>query len=178
MGAKRATGLALALFALILLAGALLGCDQISQDNGPQMIDEPTVASSQPEASVEPTVKVQTTQNLSIQVNNTTMTIELTDTDAAREFASKVSQGDIVVNLRPYGGFEQVGELPWTLPRSDRQVTTEAGDVMLYQGDQIAIFHDSNSWSYTPLGKIVGYDADTLGWVHGGEELQAVISDN
>ncbi len=106
------------------------------------------------------------------------MTIELADTDAARELASKVSQGDIVVNLRPYGGFEQVGKLPWTLPRSDRQVTTEAGDIMLYQGNQIAIFHGSNSWSYTPLGKIVEYDVDALGWAHGGEEAQAVLSNN
>ncbi len=126
---------------------------------------------------MESTAETQTAQSLSIQVNNTTMTIELADTDAARELASKVSQGDIVVNLRPYGGFEQVGELPWALPRSDRQITTEAGDVMLYQGDQITIFHGSNSWSYTPLGKIVGYDANALGWAHGGEEVQAVLSD-
>lgn len=106
------------------------------------------------------------------------MVVELADTDAARELASKASQGDIVVDLRPYGGFEQVGELPWTLPRSNRQITTEAGDVMLYQGNQIAIFHGSNSWSYTPLGKIAGYDVNALGWAHDGDELQAVISSN
>ena len=127
---------------------------------------------------MEPTAETQAAQSLSIQVNSTTMTIELADTDAARELASKVSQGNIVVNLHPYGGFEQVGELPWALPRSDRQITTEAGDVMLYQGNQITIFRGSNSWSYTPLGKIVGYDANALGWDHGGEEVQAVLSDN
>ena len=127
---------------------------------------------------MEPTAGTQAVQSLSIKIDNTTMVIELAGTDAARELALKVSQGDIVVNLRPYGGFEQVGELPWTLPRSDQQVTTEAGDVMLYQGNQIAFFHGSNSWSYTPLGKIVGYDADALGWAPGGEEVQAVLSDN
>lgn len=175
MRAKRAAGLA---FALVLLAGALPGCAEAPQNNGPQVVDEPTAASSQPEASAEPTGEAQTAQSLSIQVNNTTMTIEFADTDAARELASKVSQGDIAVNLRPHGGFEHVGELPWTLPRSDQQITTEAGDVMLYQGNQIAIFHGSNSWPYTPLGKIVGYDANAPEWAHGGEELQAVISEN
>lgn len=65
---------------------------------------------------MEPTAETLATQSLSIQVDNTTLTIELADTDAARELASKVSQGDIAVNLRPYRGFEQVGELPWTLP--------------------------------------------------------------
>lgn len=175
MGTKRATGFAIA---LILLAGAVAGCTEESQDSEPQVVDGPAVASSQPGASMESTAETQATQSLNIQVNDATMAIELADTDAARELALKVSQGEIVVNLHPYGGFEQVGELPWTLPRSDRQITTEAGDVMLYQGNQMAIFHGSNSWSYTPLGKIVGYDADALEWAHSGEEAQAVISDN
>lgn len=175
MGAKRATGLA---FALMLLSGALAGCTEGSQDDEPQVVDEPAAASSQLEAAAEQTADAQATQSLSIQVDDAVMTIELADTDAARELALKVSQGEIVVNLQPYGGFEQVGKLPWTLPRSDRQITTEAGDIMLYQGNQVAIFHGSNSWSYTPLGKIVGYDADALGWSQGGEEIQAVISDN
>jgi len=38
------------------------------------------------------------------------------------------------------------------LPRDDRQTTTEAGDIVLYSGDQIVIFYGSNSWSYTRLG--------------------------
>lgn len=175
MAAKRATG---SVFALMLLAGALAGCAEGSQDNGAQVVDGSAVASSQPEASAEPTAEARSAQSLSIQIDNTAVSIELADTDAARELASKVSQGDIVVNLRPYGGFEQVGELPWTLPRSDRQITTEAGDVMLYQGNQVVIFHGSNSWSYTPLGKIVGYDVDALAWGQDGEEIQVVISDN
>ncbi|WP_297155003.1 cyclophilin-like fold protein [uncultured Ellagibacter sp.] len=175
MGAKRATGLA---FALMLLSGALAGCAEGSQDNAPQIVEEPAAASSQPEAAAEQTADAQAAQSLSIQVDDAAMTIELADTDAARELASKASQGDITVDLHPYGGFEQVGELPWTLPRSNRQVTTEAGDVMLYQGNQIAIFHGSNSWAYTPLGQIVGYEAGALGWVHGDEEVQVVISDD
>lgn len=175
MRAERAIGLSLA---LILLAETLPGCAEGSQGKGPQVVGEPAVTSSQPGASSESAAEAQAARSLSIQVGNTTMVVELADTDAARELASKASQGDIAVNLRPYGGFEQVGELPWTLPRSDRQITTEAGDVMLYQGNQIAIFHGSNSWSYTPLGKIAGYDGNALGWAHDGDELQAVISNN
>lgn len=34
------------------------------------------------------------------------------------------------------------------------QTTTQAGDIVLYQGDQIVLFYGSNSWSYTRLGKI------------------------
>lgn len=175
MRAERAAGLA---FALMLITGALAGCVEGSQGNGSQAVDESAVAPSQPEASHEPTAGVQTPQSLSLRVGNATMVIELADTDAARELASKVSQGDVAVSLHPHGGFEQVGELPWTLPQSDRQITTEAGDVMLYQGNQIAIFHGSNSWSYIPLGKIVGYDANAPEWAHGDEDIQIVINEN
>ena len=113
MGAKRVTG---SVFALMLLAGALAGCAEGSQGDGAQVVDGSAVALSQPEASAEPTAEARAAQSLSIQVDDTAMSIELADTDAARELTSKVSQGDIVVNLHPYGGFEQVGELPWTLP--------------------------------------------------------------
>lgn len=40
------------------------------------------------------------------------------------------------------------------------------GDNMLYRGNQIVIFYDSNSWSYTPIGHI---DASA-------EELEAFLS--
>ena len=34
----------------------------------------------------------------------------------------------------------------------DRQTTTQAGDIVLYSGNQIVIFYGSNSWAYTRLG--------------------------
>ena len=35
-------------------------------------------------------------------------------------------------------------------------MTTEAGDIVLYSGNQIVVFYGSNSWSYTKLGHIDG----------------------
>ena len=40
------------------------------------------------------------------------------------------------------------------------QTVTQAGDIVLYNGNQIVIFYGSNSWSYTRLGKI----DDLTGW--------------
>jgi len=34
--------------------------------------------------------------------------------------------------------------------------TTEPGDVILYQGNQITIYYDTNTWSFTRLGKVQG----------------------
>jgi len=53
-----------------------------------------------------------------------------------------------------YGGFEQVGSIGTSLPRNDVQTTTEAGDIVLYSGNQIVVFYGSNSWAYTRLGKV------------------------
>ena len=67
----------------------------------------------------------------------------------------------------PYGGFEQVGSLGAELPSDDVQMTTEAGDIVLYSGDQIVIFYGSNIWAYTKLGRITDRSdaevADLLG---------------
>lgn len=37
----------------------------------------------------------------------------------------------------PAGDFEQVGSLGTSLPREDKQTTTQAGDIVLYSGSQI-----------------------------------------
>lgn len=53
-----------------------------------------------------------------------------------------------------YGGFEQVGSLGTSLSRNDKQTTTQAGDIVLYSGNQMVVFYGSNSWAYTRLGRI------------------------
>lgn len=60
----------------------------------------------------------------------------------------------VTLEMSPYGGFEVVGALPQSLPTSNSEISTQPGDIMLYQGNQLVIFYGSNSWSYTPIGKI------------------------
>lgn len=66
------------------------------------------------------------------------------------------SLAPLTVKMSAYGGFEQVGSLGRSLPRNDTHITTRAGDIVLYSGNQIVIFHGSNSWAYTRLGRITG----------------------
>lgn len=37
---------------------------------------------------------------------------------------------DLTISVSNYGGFEKVCQLEKTLPRNDKQITTEAGDVI------------------------------------------------
>ena len=67
----------------------------------------------------------------------------------------------LTVEMSMYGGFEQVGSLGSSLPRSDAQTTTDYGDIVLYSGNQIVIFYGTNSWAYTRLGHITA-DKETM----------------
>ena len=48
------------------------------------------------------------------------------------------------------------------LPQNNESITTTAGDVILYQGNNICLYYGSNSWSFTRLGKIEGMSKDEL----------------
>ena len=97
-----------------------------------------------------------------IKVNNSVLNIELEDNLATIELKERLKNGDIVVNAHDYGGFEKVGDLGFLLPREDTSITTSAGDIVLYQGNQISLFYNSNSWSYTKLGKLQNVSSSEL----------------
>lgn len=78
----------------------------------------------------------------------------LEDNSSAKALIEKLNSGPITVDMHDYGNFEKVGSLPWELPRNDENITTVPGDIILYQGDQITIYYDRNSWSFTRLAKI------------------------
>ena len=66
----------------------------------------------------------------------------------------------VVIQMNDYAGFEKVGALGRNLTTSNTQTTTNAGDIVLYSGNQIVMFYGSNSWSYTRIGHI----SDLTGW--------------
>ena len=106
-----------------------------------------------------------------IKVNNNVLNIELEDNSATIELKERLKNGDIVVNAHEYGGFEKVGDLGFSLPREDTNITTSAGDIVLYQGNQISLFYNSNSWSYTKLGKIQNISSSELNNILGNGDV-------
>ena len=55
-------------------------------------------------------------------------------------------------------------------------VTTEAGDIVLYSGNQIVVFYGSNSWAYTRLGHIVDKTAEEMAELLSGGDVTVTIS--
>ena len=91
---------------------------------------------------------------LKITVGDYELLLSFEDNSCAEEFKQLLAQGPVTVEMDDYGGFEKVGSLGTTLTRNDQQITTEPGDVILYQGNQITIYYGTNTWSFTRLARI------------------------
>lgn len=94
------------------------------------------------------------TQKLYITIDGKTLPVVLVNNAATQALVAALKEGDITYEAYDYGGFEKVGALGRSLPTSNTQITTQAGDVILYSGNQIVLFYGSNSWSYTRLGRM------------------------
>ena len=102
----------------------------------------------------------ETEMKMQVEVGGSTFTATLVNNSAATELAQMMRNQPVVIQMSDYAGFEKVGSLGRSLPTQNRQTTTQSGDIVLYNGNQIVIFYGSNSWSYTRLGKI----RDLNGW--------------
>ncbi len=99
---------------------------------------------------------------LRLTVNDTELGVEWEENASVEALTELVSSAPLTVQMSMYGGFEQVGSLGAALPRNDRQMTAEAGDIVLYSGDRIVVFYGANSWAYTRLGKIGDRSAEEM----------------
>ncbi|MBE6028911.1 MAG: hypothetical protein E7226_02035 [Clostridiales bacterium] len=82
------------------------------------------------------------------------VTVDWENNDAVAALQESVGEEPLTIDMSMYDDFEQVGDLGMSLPADDEQITTEAGDIMLYSGDKIVVFYGSNTWDYTRLGKV------------------------
>lgn len=70
--------------------------------------------------------------------------------------------------------YGMVGDLGFSLPRKDEQITTQAGDLILYQGNSFVIYYAPNTWSLTKLGSINNIDAEQLKEILGSGDIEEV----
>ena len=140
------------------------------------------IQAAEPEANVikeaasegETSEKEQTSMKMNVQVGTYTFTATLENNDAVQELTEMMQSGPVTINMSDYSGFEKVGPLGRNLTTSNSQTTTTAGDIVLYNGNNIVMFYGSNSWSYTRIGKI----DDLTDWeaALGGGDITATFS--
>ena len=137
------------LFYMILAVLGLSACGTGEAPAAPTATLPQTVISEQ-----EPPTPSEEAPMLKITVGEQELLATFADNPSAQEFQELLAQGPVTVEMSDYGGFEKAGPLGTTLTRSDESITTEPGDVILYQGNQITIYYGTNSWNFTRLAKI------------------------
>lgn len=171
---KRIVVMGLSALAAVLL---LAGCGQTSgSGNEPEYeievqteeTDAETEIETETEEEAADTSSSDETDNeegiggmtMNVQVGDVSFTAALEENDAVSALIEMMEEGPVTLEMDDYSGFEKVGPLGTSLPASNSQTTTQAGDIVLYQGNQIVMFYGSNSWSYTRIGHIT----DLTGW--------------
>ncbi|MBP5170225.1 MAG: hypothetical protein ILP14_13650 [Oscillospiraceae bacterium] len=129
---------------------------------------------------------IETAENLSsiaeeetemkLRIGETEVSVRWEDNESFIALRELVADGPLTISMSMYGGFEQVGSIGKSLPRNDSQTTTQAGDIVLYSGNQIVIFYGANSWSYSRLGKIIDRSATELAELLGNGNVEITLS--
>lgn len=100
--------------------------------------------------------------SLNMQIDGQSLSVTWEKNAAVDTLVDMAKHKPITVHASPYGGFEQSGALPKSLPSDDRYLTSRPGDIFLYQGRQFVVFFGENSWSYTKLGHIENLNTTQL----------------
>jgi len=138
----------------VIISIMIIGCSFQNVEIEPESINEgKEIVSKDEEVKMD---------SIKLIVNEYELEVELEENSTTLELIDKLKNGDIVINASEYGGFEKVGSLGFSLIRNDEQITTKAGDIVLYQGNQISLFYNSNAWSYTKIGRVKNITQDEL----------------
>ena len=115
-------------------------------------------------------------KSLRLYVDGEEVSVEWEENGSVEALTALAASKPLEVQMSMYGGFEQVGSLGTSLPRNDSSTTTQAGDIVLYSGDQIVLFYGSNSWSYTRLGRISGMTEAEIAEMLGQGDVTITLS--
>lgn len=139
------------IISVIVLVGMLCmvaGCTEKSSDSKEINTDISELVTESKESTSE------NDKQIVLTINGTEIDITWEDNEAVTALRELLENNSITIETENYGSFEQVGNLPESLPQNDSRMTTEAGDIVLYSGNSIVLFYGSNTWEYTKLGHL------------------------
>jgi hypothetical protein len=161
-----------------LLAGILLPICLTACAGGQPAADPPaeTEPGAGPREEASDTGGNIVEKTLHLSIGDTEVSVAWEDNESVAALIGLAGNGPLEIRMSMYGGFEQVGPLGAALPRNDVRTTTQAGDIVLYSGDQIVLFYGSNTWAYTRLGRITDRTEAELEELLGGGNVTLTIT--
>ena len=111
-----------------------------------------------------------------LYINDEEISVAWEDNESVSALRELVLDETLRIEMSMYGGFEQVGSIGQSLPRNDKQITTEPGDLILYLGSNITIYYDVNTWNFTKLGHIDNITQNELKSILGDGNVSVTFS--
>ena len=167
--------LVLAMAMMLLFAGCRAEDAEksTSLETGERVTEHAT--ESLPESTTQNTETEGNETMLKLTIGKTPVTVEWEENESVEALKALCQDSPLTIQMSIYGGFEQVGRIGQSLPRKDVQTTTQAGDIVLYSGNQIVIFYGSNSWAYTRLGHVSDRTAQEMAELLGNGDVMITI---
>ena len=141
-------------------------------------IDMATMKSSKSEESRTDSEERLAENMLKLFINDEEIPVTWEENESVKALNNLAESSPIIIDMSMYGDFEQVGSIGQSIPRNDKQMTTSAGDIVLYSGSQLVVFYGSNSWAYTKLGHIDNKSEEELGRLLGSGNVTITVSVN
>lgn len=138
------------LILLLLLSLLFLASYSTSKNTQPTIDEHSTTITAL--SNENQTTKEDETANMKLTLKIDDMEVDViwVDNDSVKALKNLAKDG-LTINMSKYGEFEQVGSIGSTLPSVGTRITTNPGDIVSYSSNQLVIFYDSNTWSYTKL---------------------------
>jgi hypothetical protein len=124
-------------------------------------------------------VKVEETEEIKqilISIDNRDLIVNLEKNSSAEELYKKLKDNHVTIDAHDYNNYEKVGDLGFELPTNDEFITTKSGDLILYEGNKITLYYDTNSYKFTKLGHVINFDGMDLKDFLGSGSVKMTLS--
>lgn len=158
---------------IVIFVGSISCSGEDYDSDIPALMEDGTTAVSDTAETNQNEIE---TKTMNITIGNKMLTATMVDNSSVDALTDALSKGQIKIEMRDYGNMEKVGSLGMELPRNDKSITTQAGDLILYQGNAFVIYYAPNSWNFTRLGKIDNINGEELKEILGEGDVTVTLS--
>lgn len=114
-------------------------------------------------------------EKLIIHIGNHSLAAKLEENSSAAALKELLREKTLTIQMHDYVRMEKVGNIGRSLPTNDRPTHAKPCDLILYLGNSLVIYYESNSWNFTRLGRIEHVTPKELRTILGGGDVSVIL---